>query len=105
MELGETILTIALILSVYALAAHIIGIWKKKNELFDSARIAVIGIAVLTTIASIWLFNLFRSDFERVCARSPHNRNMEKEKRAFRQRQDCRHRDRSADHYRFHMAF
>ena len=59
MELGETILTIALLLTVYALFAHIIGIWKKKNELFDSARIAIIGIAVLTTIASIWLFNLF----------------------------------------------
>ncbi|MCZ7399178.1 MAG: cytochrome c biogenesis protein CcsA [Candidatus Methanoperedens sp.] len=59
MELGETTLIIALILSVYALVAHIIGIWKKKNELFDSARIAIIGIAVLTTIASIWLFNLF----------------------------------------------
>ncbi len=59
MELGETTLIIALVLSVYALAAHIIGIWKKKTELFDSARIAIIGIAVLTTIASIWLFNLF----------------------------------------------
>lgn len=59
MEFGETALTIALILSVYAIAAHIIGIWKKKDELFDSARIAIIGIAVLTTIASIWLFNLF----------------------------------------------
>jgi cytochrome c-type biogenesis protein CcmF len=59
MELGETTLIIALVLSVYALAAHIIGIWKKKTELFDSARIAIIGIAVLTTVASIWLFNLF----------------------------------------------
>ncbi|MCZ7363020.1 MAG: cytochrome c biogenesis protein CcsA [Candidatus Methanoperedens sp.] len=59
MELGETTLTIALLLTAYALIAHIIGIWKKKNELFDSARIAIIGIAVLTTIASIWLFNLF----------------------------------------------
>ncbi len=59
MEFGETALTIALILSVYAIAAHIIGIWKKKDELFDSARIAVIGIAVLLTVASIWLFNLF----------------------------------------------
>ncbi len=59
MELGETTLIIALILSVYALLAHIMGIWKKKDELFDSARIAIIGIAVLTTIASIWLFNLF----------------------------------------------
>ncbi len=59
MEIGETALIIASVLSVYALAAHIIGIWSKKNELFDSARIAVIGIAVLTTIASIWLFNLF----------------------------------------------
>ncbi|MFA4957519.1 MAG: cytochrome c-type biogenesis CcmF C-terminal domain-containing protein [Candidatus Methanoperedens sp.] len=59
MELGETTLIIALLLTVYALFAHIIGIWKKKDELFDSARIAIIGIAVLTTIASIWLFNLF----------------------------------------------
>lgn len=59
MELGETALTIALLLTVYALIAHIIGIWKKKNELFDSGRIAIIGLAVLTTIASIWLFNLF----------------------------------------------
>ncbi|KCZ72397.1 cytochrome c biogenesis factor [Candidatus Methanoperedens nitroreducens] len=59
MELGETTLVIALILSVYAIAAHIFGIWKKKNELFDSARIAIIAIAVLLTIASIWLFNLF----------------------------------------------
>src|SRR5574341_2078690 len=59
MELGETTLTLALVLSVYALAAHIISIWKKKNELFDSARITIIGIAVLATIASIWLFNLF----------------------------------------------
>ena len=59
MELGETILTIALLLTIYSLFAHIIGIWKKKNELFDSARIAIIGIAVLTTVAAIWLFNLF----------------------------------------------
>ncbi len=59
MELGEITLTIALILTVYAIAAHIIGIWKKKNDLIDSARIAIIGIAILTTIASIWLFNLF----------------------------------------------
>ncbi|NJD53064.1 MAG: heme lyase CcmF/NrfE family subunit [Candidatus Methanoperedens sp.] len=59
MELGETTLIIALLLTVYALAAHIIGIWKKKNELIDSGRIAIIGVAVLTTIASIWLFNLF----------------------------------------------
>ncbi len=59
MELGETTLIIALLLTVYALIAHIIGIWKKKKELIDSGRIAIIGIAVLTTIASIWLFNLF----------------------------------------------
>ncbi len=59
MELGEITLVTALIFSVYALAAHIIGIWKKKNELFVSARIAIIGIAVLTTVASIWLINLF----------------------------------------------
>ncbi len=59
MELGETTLIIALLLTVYALIAHIIGIWKKKDELFSSARIAIVGIAVLTTIASIWLFNLF----------------------------------------------
>ncbi len=59
MEIGEATLTIALILSIYALAAHVIGIWKKKDELFDSARIAIIGIAVLATAASIWLFNLF----------------------------------------------
>lgn len=59
MEIGEAALTIALILSIYALAAHVIGIWKKKDELFDSARIAIIGIAVLATAASIWLFNLF----------------------------------------------
>lgn len=59
MEIGETALTIALLLSIYALAAHVIGIWKKKDELFDSARIAIIGIAVLATAASIWLFNLF----------------------------------------------
>ncbi|NJD53499.1 MAG: heme lyase CcmF/NrfE family subunit [Candidatus Methanoperedens sp.] len=59
MELGETTLIIALLLTVYALVAHIIGIWKKKNELIDSGRIAIIGIGVLTTIASIWLFNLF----------------------------------------------
>lgn len=59
MELGETTLIIALLLTVYALIAHIIGIWKKKDELFVSARIAIIGIAVLTTIASIWLFYLF----------------------------------------------
>lgn len=31
MELGETTLTIALLLTVYALFAHIIGIWNKKN--------------------------------------------------------------------------
>ncbi|MFZ3166926.1 MAG: cytochrome c-type biogenesis CcmF C-terminal domain-containing protein [Candidatus Methanoperedens sp.] len=59
MELGETTLIIALLLTVYALIAHIIGIWKKKKELIDSGRIAIIGIAILTTIASIWLFNLF----------------------------------------------
>lgn len=59
MELGETTLIIALLLTVYALIAHIIGIWRKKDELFESARIAIIGIAILTTIASIWLFNLF----------------------------------------------
>ncbi len=59
MELGETVLTIAMVLSIYSLAAHILGIWKKKTELFDSARMAIIGVAVLTTIASIWLFNLF----------------------------------------------
>ncbi len=59
MEIGEITLIIALVFGIYALAAHIIGIWKKKNELFDSARIAIIGIAVLTTIASIWLFYLF----------------------------------------------
>ena len=59
MDTGEAALTIALLLSIYALAAHVIGIWKKKDELFDSARIAIIGIAVLTTAASIWLFNLF----------------------------------------------
>ncbi|VVB95834.1 Uncharacterised protein [uncultured archaeon] len=59
MELGETALIVALILTIYSVAAHILGIWKKKKELFDSARIAIIGIAVLLTIASIWLFNLF----------------------------------------------
>jgi len=59
MEFGETTLIIALVLTVYAFAAHIIGIWKKKNELFVSARIAIIGIALVTTIAAIWLFNLF----------------------------------------------
>lgn len=59
METGETTLTIALILIIYALSAHVFGIWKKKNELFDSARIAIIAIAVLLTAASIWLFNLF----------------------------------------------
>ncbi len=69
MEIGETILIIALVFGIYALAAHIIGIWKKKNELFDSARIAIIGIAVLTTVASIWLFYLFitRNFPVRVC--------------------------------------
>ncbi len=59
MEIGETTLTIALLLSIYAIAAHILGIWKKKNELIDSARIAIIGIALLLTAASIWLVNLF----------------------------------------------
>ncbi len=59
MDLGEITLTIALFLSIYAILANIFGIWKKKNELFDSARIAIIGIALLITIASIWLFNLF----------------------------------------------
>ncbi|NJD78455.1 MAG: heme lyase CcmF/NrfE family subunit [Candidatus Methanoperedens sp.] len=59
MEFGETALIIALILTIYAFAAHILGIWKKKKEFFDSARIAIIGIAVVLTIASIWLFNLF----------------------------------------------
>ncbi len=59
MEFGETTLTIALVLIIYAIAAHVIGIWKKKNELIDSARIAIIAIAVLLTVASIWLFNLF----------------------------------------------
>jgi cytochrome c-type biogenesis protein CcmF len=59
MEFGETLLTIALILCIYAAIAHILGIWKKKNELFDSARAAILLIGVLLTIASIWLFNLF----------------------------------------------
>ena len=59
MEFGETILTIALILSIYATVAHILGIWKKKNEMFDSGRVAIILIGVLLTIASAWLFNLF----------------------------------------------
>lgn len=59
MEFGETVLTIALILTIYAIIAHILGIRKKKNEMFDSARGAIILIGVLLTIASIWLFNLF----------------------------------------------
>ena len=59
MEFGETLLTIALILCIYAAIAHILGIWKKKNELFDSARAAILLIGVLLTIASLWLFNLF----------------------------------------------
>jgi len=58
-ELGETTLSFALVLSVYALLAHIFGLWKKKDEFFDSARVTIIGIAVLLTIASLWLFNLF----------------------------------------------
>ncbi|MFQ6062515.1 MAG: heme lyase CcmF/NrfE family subunit [Methanosarcinales archaeon] len=59
MDLGNIALIAALILSIYSIVAHLIGILKNRTTFFESGKIAIILISVLTTIASLWLFRLF----------------------------------------------
>ncbi|HIH43916.1 MAG TPA: heme lyase CcmF/NrfE family subunit [Candidatus Methanoperedenaceae archaeon] len=40
------------------MATYIIGIWNKREELFNSGKIAIMMAGVSSTIAAIWLFKL-----------------------------------------------
>ncbi|TFH47296.1 MAG: heme lyase CcmF/NrfE family subunit [ANME-2 cluster archaeon] len=65
MEIGQLVITITLMLSVYSAAAYIAGIITKNERFIKSGQMAVYLIAALTTIASALLLMAFiNRDFQ-----------------------------------------
>lgn len=65
MEIGQLVITITLMLSVYSAAVYIAGIITKNERFIKSGQMAVYLIAALTTIASALLLMAFiNRDFQ-----------------------------------------
>lgn len=63
-DIGAFALILALALSVYALFGYIVGLKQNRNDFLESAKGAVIGVALFTTVASLSLITmLVTSDF------------------------------------------
>lgn len=63
-ELGRFALRLGLCLSSYAIAADLLGHWRRRDELVRSGRNATIGCLLCLTVATISLWVLLvRSEF------------------------------------------
>ncbi len=76
-NLGALALILAFLLSVYAVAGSIIGAWKDRPFLVESARRSIYAIWALVTFASgLLVYGLLASDFRLTYVASNSNRDM-----------------------------